>query len=259
MSLQTAERISSFDKSDNVIFQRHLVAYNEAARLIAPNLNIVEIGCGEGYGFTVLAPQAHIYEAIDKFGNPETNEYIKQYPQVHFQQASVPPFPFPDNTFDALVTFQVIEHIEPDEYFMREAHRILKPGGIMVLTTPNIKMSITRNPWHIREYTVQELQALAQKYFANVDMKGVYGNQKVMDYYQKNKEAVKKFTQFDIFNLQYKLPRPILQIPYDILNRLNRRLLLKKNNELVTDIQLSDYFVDAANDQCFDLLVVAKK
>ena len=137
--------------------------------------------------------------------------------------------------------------------------RVLKKNGLLILTTPNIKMSLTRNPWHVREYTVQELDELICKYFAANDMQGVYGNEKVMDYYMANRQSVRKFTRFDILNLQYKLPRSILQIPYDSLNRLNRRMLLKGNNKLVNDIQVTDYHTDKANNMCFDLLAIAKK
>ena len=256
MSLQTAERVSSHDASDNVIFQRHLVAYNEAAQIITGKT--LEVGCGEGYGVAILAPQATEYQAVDKF-QTDLDRYIADHPNVHFQQTSVPPFPFQDNYFDSLVSFQVIEHIEEDEELVSEMYRVLKKGGKLVLTTPNIKMSLTRNPWHIREYTVSQLEKLMKKYFPKVEMKGVYGNQKVMDYYERNKSSVQKITRFDVLNLQYRLPRWMLQVPYDLANRLNRRRLLKDNNKLVNDIQLADYHTKPADDTCFDLLVIAEK
>lgn len=256
MSLQTAERVSSHETSDNVIFQRHLVAYNEAAKLVKGN--VLEIGCGEGYGIEWLAPQADKYTAIDKFPT-DIAQYAKGMNHVSFQQMSIPPIQFETDNFDAIVTFQVIEHIEDDEGMVREMSRVLKPGGILVLTTPNINMSLTRNPWHVREYTVSELEGLLQKHFSKVEMRGVYGNEKVMDYYEENKKSVQKFTRFDFLNLQYRLPRRLLQVPYDLLNRLNRRLLLKGNNQLVSDIQLEDYHTAKADDRCFDLLAVAWK
>ncbi len=251
--MQTAERVSSFDPSDNVIYQRHLVAYNEAARHIGGD--VLEIGCGEGYGISLLADKVDDYVAIDKFQTE-----LKGVPDnVSFYQMIIPPLKFQDDRFDHIVSFQVIEHIEDDEGYVRESHRVLKKGGKMIITTPNIKMSLTRNPWHVREYTVEELRSLMAKYFSKVEMYGVFGNQKVMDYYEKNKESVAKITKFDVLNLQYRLPRQLLQIPYDILNRVNRRRLMKGNNQLVSDIQLEDYMVKEANDQCFDLLVVAEK
>lgn len=256
MSLQTAERVSSHDNSDNVIYQRHLVAYNTAKQLISGK--VLEVGCGEGYGVDILADKATEYVAIDKF-QTNLDAYQGKYPHLKFQQMTIPPLQFADNEFDSLVTFQVIEHVEEDELMVKEMARVLKPGGLLVLTTPNIKMSLTRNPWHVREYTVNQLTGLLKKYFSDVDMQGVYGNDKVMDYYKKNKASVRKFTRFDILNLQYRLPRQILQIPYDILNRMNRRMLLKGNNKLVADIQLEDYHTAKATDVCFDLLAIARK
>ena len=125
--MQTAERVSSHDVSDQVIFQRHLVAYHEAARRISGN--VLEVGCGEGYGVDILAPLADHYTAIDKYATHLNlaDETLRK--KVVFQQISVPPLPFPDNEFDYVVSFQVIEHIEEDGDLVREMHRVLKPGG----------------------------------------------------------------------------------------------------------------------------------
>ena len=54
--LQTAERSSHLDSSENVIFQRHLIAYKEAAKLVRGT--ILEVGSGEGYGIRELAPKS---------------------------------------------------------------------------------------------------------------------------------------------------------------------------------------------------------
>ena len=56
MAIQTAERSSHLDPSENVIFQRHMIAYKQAAKLI--NGTVLEIGCGEGYGISELAKYA---------------------------------------------------------------------------------------------------------------------------------------------------------------------------------------------------------
>jgi hypothetical protein len=88
---------------------------------------------------------------------------------------------------------------------------------------------------------------------------GVFGNQKVMDYYEKNKASVRRFTRFDIFNLQYKLPRTVLQVPYDLANRLNRVLLKKENEGLVNDITSSDYYLDAISEGALDYFAIAAK
>ena len=123
------------------------------------------------------------------------------------------------------------------------------------MTTPNKKMSLTRNPWHIREYTIEELKTLLSADFGSVDARGVFGNDEVMKYYEENKKSVKKITRFDILNLQYNMPRWMLQIPYDILNRMNRNKLSDKG----VDIKMEDYSVTPAKEGCIDLFYLAEK
>ncbi len=257
MATYTTEIASDKIVSDNPIHQRLLQAYYLAKPYIKGDL--LELGCGEGRGVELLAPLADSYLALDKID--EVIQSLKEkYPDVAFEQAVFPPFSgLNDNSFDSIVSFQVIEHVKNDEGFLKEIHRVLKPGGVAVLTTPNIKKTLTRNPWHIREYTAQELTDLASKYFEKVEMKGVGGNEKVMTYYEANKKSVEKITRFDIFNLQYRLPAALLRIPYDILNRVNRNKLNQGNNDLVANIHHDDYeLVDNAN-EALDLFLVLQK
>jgi hypothetical protein len=120
-------------------------------------------------------------------------------------------------------------------------------------------MSLTRNPWHIREYTAAELTTLLKSVFSSVEIKGVYGNEKVLEYHLKNKAAVEKITRFDVLKLQYRLPRQLLQIPYDLLNRINRRRLLGENTGLVNHVALEDFYISTSSDLCFDLFSIAIK
>jgi len=252
--LQTAERVSHEDMSDNYVFQRSLLAYLEAAKIVSGD--VLEIGAGEGYGIKHIAPKADNYLTLDK----HPVHIDPAYTNVSFKQMNIPPLAgIEDESFDFVVSFQVIEHIEADDKYVSEIHRVLRPGGKFIVTTPNKKMSITRNPWHVREYTIEELVTLLGQSFSSVDAKGVFGNTKIMDYYNKNKESVRKITRFDIFDLQHRLPRQILQIPYDILNRMNRKKLLNQNNSLVSDIHYEDYSISEAKEGCFDLFYIATK
>ncbi len=249
--IQTAERSSAQDASENPIFQRHIIAYREAAQRIQGAL--LEVGCGEGYGIQFLAPSASSYLGIDKF--PTTVANLPAHAQI--KQLEVPPFTgIADASFDFVVSFQVIEHIENDLLFLQEIKRVLKPGGQLLMTTPNRLMSLSRNPWHVREYKPNEMRTLLERVFPKVDLQAVYGNEKVMRYYEENRSSVRKFTRFDIFNLQYRLPRRLLQIPYDLANRMNRRMLQNQHTGLVNDITAADYYISPVQDNCLDYFAI---
>jgi 2-polyprenyl-3-methyl-5-hydroxy-6-metoxy-1,4-benzoquinol methylase len=78
---------------------------------------------------------------------------------IVFHKMEIPPLlNIESDSVDFVVTFQVIEHIQDDKFFLEDIHRVLKPGGTLLLTTPNKLMSLSRNPWHIREYTPIEMK-----------------------------------------------------------------------------------------------------
>lgn len=237
---KTTEITSADIASDNPVHQRLLFPYIEAAKIVSGN--VLEIGCGWGRGLHLLTEAADQYTGIDK--NAELIDALgKAYPTSTFIQANIPPLStLPDNTFDYIVTFQVIEHIENDDLFVKECYRVLKPGGQLLLTTVNKTFSLTRNPWHVREYVADELKNLMRKYFPTVETRGVHGNEKVMTYYAQNKASVEKLTRWDLLDLQHRLPRRLLQIPYDLMNRLNRNRLLQQDG-LAAEINYTDYMV----------------
>lgn len=252
--LHTAERVSQRDASDNFVFQRSILAYYKAAELVSGD--VLEIGTGMGYGVDVIAPAAKSFTTIDK----NVPEFENELPaNAKFRQMVVPPLNFADESFDYVVSFQVIEHIEKDADFVREVSRVLRPGGKFIVSTPNAPMSLTRNPWHVREYKADELESLLKGGFSSVERMGVYGNERVMEYYEQNRRGVERITRFDILDLQHRLPRWVLQIPYDILNRLNRRRLLAENENLTTSITMEDYTIGQLTEQSFDLYYIATK
>lgn len=252
----TAERVSQRDASDNYVFQRSLLAYVYAAERIEGN--VLEIGTGSGYGIEVVAPKATRFLTIDK--HTPSADLLTAHSNVEFRQMTVPPLAgIADGSVDCVISFQVIEHIKNDGAFVAEVARVLKKGGLFICSTPNRPMSLTRNPWHVREYTAEEFTALLGGAFGEIEALGVEGNEKVWEYYESNRKGVERITRWDVLDLQHRLPRWVLQIPYDILNRLNRRRLHKKNTALTEGITMEDYSVVPVHKECFDLLYVATK
>lgn len=253
MAIYTTEIASDTIRSDNPIHQRLLKAYHLAYDRVGGDL--LEIGCGEGRGVHLLADKVKSFTGIDKI--PEVVDSLAtKYPKAEFRQANIPPLAFEDAQFDTVISFQVIEHIKNDRQYLEEIARVLKPGGVALITTPNIKKSLSRNPWHIREYTATQLKELCQPYFSKVEMLGVTGNEKVLEYYEQNKASVKRLMRFDVFNLQYKLPAFLLKIPYEFMNRLNRNKLQDADDSLVASIRHEDYLLSENADSSLDLFAI---
>jgi SAM-dependent methyltransferase len=253
----TTEITSDQLPSDNPLHQRLLKAYIAVEELIEGD--VLEVGCGEGRGIELITNKAKSYTAIDKL--EEVIESLKiKFPSGKFLSGNIPPFSeIESDSYDTVISFQVIEHIQDDKLFLQEIHRVLRPGGKAYLTTPNRLLSLTRNPWHIREYTAEELLDLAKKYFSSTEMKGITGDEKVMQYYYQNKVSVNRITRLDIFDLQHRLPAGILKIPYELLNRWNRNKLRKADNGLVSEITHRNYPVTNEAATALDLFLVVQK
>lgn len=252
--MSTAERVSKIDPSDNYVFARSLLAYREAAGRVGGN--VLEIGTGNGYGVEVLSPVVASLATVDK--HPASID-SGDYPNVEFRRMKVPPLDFPANSFDWAVSFQVIEHIRDDFGFLAEVHRVLKPGGKFIVTTPNKHKSLTRNPWHVREYTPAEFMNLMGSRFDDVETMGVFGGDRITEYYERNREGVERIARLDPLKLQHRLPRWMLRVPYDVANRMNRRRLMEQNRELTAAITPDDYRLASVSDEAFDLFYVGTK
>jgi 2-polyprenyl-3-methyl-5-hydroxy-6-metoxy-1,4-benzoquinol methylase len=220
--------------------------------------DVLEVGCGEGRGVSRLIDKAKTFTALDKIEGA-LQKLTQQFPQGKFIAGNFPPFAVESGAYDVVISFQVIEHIRDDNAFLKEIHRVLKPGGIALITTPNRSMSLTRNPWHEREYTGEELLKLSKTIFLQTEMKGVTGNAKVMEYHEQNRKSVDRYTRWDILDLQHRLPSAILRLPYEILNRMNRKKLQAGNNELVNNITHNDYLMTDDFTNCLDLFLKVRK
>ncbi|MGH9842992.1 MAG: class I SAM-dependent methyltransferase [Blastocatellia bacterium] len=78
--------------------------------------------------------------------------------------------PFPDASFDVVVSVEVLEHVEADDRFVAHAHRVLRPGGLFLMTTPNGDFCRNTNPDHKRHYTREQLRGLLARHFGDVEV-----------------------------------------------------------------------------------------
>ncbi|MFD0963102.1 class I SAM-dependent methyltransferase [Pseudofulvibacter geojedonensis] len=255
--LFSTEVTSSKIKSDNALYQRTFKAYEIVSTLI--NGNVLEIGCGEGYAIELLKQKATSLTLVDK-SKSSLQKIKKTHPNLTIYQSRIPPLiQIKDNTFDSVISFQVIEHIKDYNSYLKEIKRVLKPGGKAYLTTPNKIHTIARNPWHYKEFSKDELETITKKHFNQISILGIEGSIKTEQYYFNNKKNVSKILKLDVFNIHKILPRWCLILPYEFFNRLNRKKLYKTNENLVNIISSQDYSLADYSTKSLDLFCVLQK
>ncbi len=152
------------------IWYEHWHRYHFAARLVAGR-DVLDVACGEGYGSALLARTARRVIGADIAAAAIDHARVRYagIGNLEFRQADCMALPFPDASFDTIVSFETIEHVAAQEAFLDEARRVLRPGGLVVLSCPNKveytdKRGVT-NEFHVRELYRDELAALLMPRF----------------------------------------------------------------------------------------------
>lgn len=169
----TGERIIP-GQVDADLMNEHLARYAFAARL-ARGKRVLDIACGAGYGSAELARTALTVTGVDVAA--EAVDWAREHftlPNLRFEQASATALPHPDAAFDLVVAFEVIEHLGDWAGFLREARRVLVPGGQFIVSTPNrLYYAETRrlsgpNPFHLHEFEYAEFRAELEAVFPHI-------------------------------------------------------------------------------------------
>ena len=146
----------------------HIARYSWAATW-APGRRALDAGCGVGYGATLLADAgAAEVAAVDVAAAVVEAARERVGDSVDVEVADVRELPFPDNAFDLVVCFEVIEHISEQDRALDELVRVLAPGGVLLVSSPNRERYPAGNPHHVREYLPSELEAAIAARLAHV-------------------------------------------------------------------------------------------
>ena len=171
----TGERVVP-GQVDVDLWNEHLARYAFAARLAAGK-RVLDAGCGTGYGCAALAGRASSVTGIDIA--PEAIAHAREHsaaPGVTFLEGSCSAMPLPDAAFDLVISFEVIEHLQDWRAFLAESRRVLAPGGIFLLSTPNrdyyaeARSVSGPNPFHVHEFAFDEFGAALRTLFPHVHL-----------------------------------------------------------------------------------------
>jgi 2-polyprenyl-3-methyl-5-hydroxy-6-metoxy-1,4-benzoquinol methylase len=200
-----------------------MAAYHYALDL-ASGLRVLDAGCGEGFGTQALADVAEWVVGLDYSREAvETCRRRWKKPNLRFDQADLREPGAPDQEFDLVLSLQVIEHMRDEIAFLDSLKARIGPGGKLLLTTPNRLKSFSENPYHVREYASWELRDLLEGVYSKVTLRGIHGNQQVIQFDRNRKKAVKRILRLDPLNLRKRLPSWAVNFAFARLSILVRR------------------------------------
>lgn len=153
-----------------LIQAEHEARYWWATSVVAGK-DVLDAGCGVGYGARILA-QGGAASVLGVDIAPDAIEQSKTRAGsiARFAVADLRSLGSPDRSFDVIVCFETIEHVDDSETVLDELRRVLRPEGVLALSTPNRAVHIPGNPHHVREYLPSELLSALERRFRNVTL-----------------------------------------------------------------------------------------
>ncbi len=151
------------------IAYEHWHRYAWAAEVVVGK-TVLDAACGEGYGSRLLAARAAQVQGLDL--SEQAIAHARQRyraDNLAFESGDATELPFADDSFDAVVSFETLEHLEAQDRLLSEFRRVLRPDGFLLISSPDRKTYSDEtgydNPYHVRELYRDELEALLGRHF----------------------------------------------------------------------------------------------
>jgi SAM-dependent methyltransferase len=224
----TGERVVTAEGGFNPTWQRHVAAYRAAATLLGPG-RVLDLGCGIGHSYELLAPRETV--GLDRDASALAGQ------ERVTVLADMRSLPFPPASFASVLSVHSIEHVRDAGAVIAEVVRVLQPGGTAIFVTPN-RFTFARadeiiDPYHYVEYGPAELADLVRRHFAGVEIHGLFGSPEYLELVGEQKVKLDRLLALDPLRLRRWVPRRVRQRLYD--GRLTReRAAEDPRHELIT-------------------------
>lgn len=212
---------------------------------------ILDVPCGRGFYLNMLryATDARLIGAdLDWSVLVKAQQNVGKLRDVDVQHASIYALPYPDNTFDAVILSEVLEHLRDDVAGLREAMRVLKPGGVVAITVPNANYPFWWDPIN------KTLETLFNTHISTGTFAGLWANHHRLYERDQLREVTLKagfeiieersFTHHSfpfIHNLVYGFGKPLLEsglLPKQMAEAADRTTFEENDGSLLNPINL---------------------
>lgn len=186
------------DETERGIVALHAKRYEFALPLCAGK-DVLDAGCGVGYGSAILASVARRVVGVDL--SEEAIEHARgrySNPNVEFVVDDLLELAQPDDAFDVVCAFESIEHLPAPDAHLAHVVRVLRPAGVYVVSTPRAERTTVtpENPYHSIEFSRADFESLLARYFEEVEL---YGQSRVQT------RRHRLFQRVDVFGLRRRL------------------------------------------------------
>lgn len=249
----TGERLHEGDRRFSLDLARHHAAY-EVAKLHAASGRVIDVGCGSGYGTASLAGAAARVVGIDRV----LPDRSFRSDSALFLVGDLRALPLVPKSFDLVVSFQVIEHLEDPTFYIDALSELLKPDGLALVTTPNIETSDGVNPYHVHEYTGAELHACLERRFRSVDVHGISTSEPARRILEERSRRIRRIMRLDPLRLHQRLPTGLVEWLFAKFALLVRTSKAAPDGDEAA-ITTNDFPVGPATHDCLDLLAFCRQ
>jgi len=252
----TGERLHAGSSLFGVDLARHRAPYLHALGLARETggRRLLDLGCGTGYGTAELARALPGVFGLDRVP-PDT---ASRGSGARWVRADLRGIPLASDSFDVIVSFQVIEHLEDPSVYLEAIARLLAPAGRALITTPNLLTSDKINPFHVHEYESEELHQCLLPYFGEVEMQGIGLSPNVAPYFEQRLERIEKIMRLDPLGLRNLLPQQLITWLFAKGALLVRRGIQESDSGM-PDATIEDFPIGPAKPADIDLLAVCRK
>jgi SAM-dependent methyltransferase len=240
----TGERVVTRAGGFNMSWQRHSACYALAESFLPPG-RVLDLGCGIGHSYDLLAPRETV--GLDR------DARVLDGQDRETVVADMRRIPFEARSFASVVAVHAIEHVLDPEAVLREVVRVLESGGVAVFVTPN-RLTFARpdeiiDPYHYVEFDAAQLEALCAPCFEEVKVFGLFGSALYDELARVERRELDRLLRLDPLRLRRLLPRRLWQLLYDWkLTRARRHTDPRAASIGVEDFMLSEDHVEEAVD-----------
>lgn len=221
---------SATSVEDQILDLLHDYPYEYTKDLLSEGDRVLEVGFGWGGGAPVLQQVPGIrYEGIEV--SPEAVEQAERNhgaDEVRFRRYDGRRIPFDDASFDAVLSSHVLEHVEDPDGYLSEIKRVTRPGGTVVIVTPNglHRVGPGERPWnrfHIKEYDGPAFEELFRRHFTDLELLGLDAEDELRAVELRRVARARKLARWDPLGLRYVIPESLMFRVRKILDAAARR------------------------------------